>query len=130
MDEIGEFSLLHTVEEEVKKDAVSVFSYCPAEGGICPKKRPLNKALAEKVFGDCSCVSAVPTPQAPPAVFNGNCFSPENAWLFSFHCRGSFLFSQGACGAFVILASLQLSLQEQDRCPARPDRLTVPCSLP
>lgn len=30
----------------------------------------------------------------------------------------------------MILARLQLSLQQQDQCPARPGRLTVPCSLP
>lgn len=53
-------------KEDVKKDAVSVFSCCPAEEGICTKKKPLNKALVELVFGDCALVSVLLQPHRHP----------------------------------------------------------------
>lgn len=58
MNGAGVFSFLQTMKERrKKKDAVSVFSWCPAEGGVFhppkkKKKRHLNKALAKLVFGD------------------------------------------------------------------------------
>lgn len=87
-----------------------------------PLKKKKKKAF-EQGIGKTSLwwlwshASAVPTPQTPPAVFNRNCFNSENTQLFCSNHQGRFLFSQGACGAFVILASLQLSLQQQNQCP-------------